>query len=859
MTGRPDAPYLPGWMNQGSGRLSSRANRRVGDRRRTDGLAVPPPAGTAFPMAARVVILSSLLLLALYTALAIERIEQPPDTRLPAPGALRSEAVLIAAHAETEASRLRLALAAGAQRLQRAPDRPLDAAEAALSLAGPGGRGAAVVSETGVVAVTGAERGLAWTGAAAAARASGRPAWLGPVGEPGLAYAVTRIHSGGGGLTLVLADNFARLLPDALPAAVATRDGALLAVRGPAAVHARSLRAAFGLTPAEALAIAHDGTERGRRLTGRSGAAAAADGTLLAVVATPHPAGAAMAGDLFWLLAPLAIGIALSLVVVRQARRTEEAQRAHQESERRFRLAVEGARCGVWEWRLDQDVAVLSDAAGVMFGRSGAGAVQGEEVIAAIAPEHRERVRQALAAAANFGVFDVSFRVPGPRGSTWIDARGKAFHPGDGGGVAIHGVALDVTEERHAQTRAQAAETRLRDAIESVSEAFVLWDRRGRLLMCNNAYRDIFQLEARLLKPGAAYDVIRAAAERAIRSWRFADEAGLRREVELTDGRWVHISERRTADGGLVITAADITALKRQEAQREANEEALRRAVVRLEESRADLADLAHKYEMEKIRAEDANRAKSEFLANMSHELRTPLNAINGFSEMMVNEMFGPLGDPRYREYARDILGSGEHLLALINDILDMAKIEAGKLVLHFERVHLEDLAEEALRLMRHRAEVAGLTIGLEIAPELPEVEVDYRAMKQVLLNLLSNALKFTPRGGRVSIRAALAPAADGGGDDDRVRIEVVDTGIGITREDLARLVQPFEQIESQGSKSTQGTGLGLALTKSLVEMHGGVFVLASEGPGAGACASFVIPVRRSGRDSRGGRSVAAA
>jgi two-component system cell cycle sensor histidine kinase PleC len=307
------------------------------------------------------------------------------------------------------------------------------------------------------------------------------------------------------------------------------------------------------------------------------------------------------------------------------------------------------------------------------------------------------------------------------------------------------------------------------------------------------------------------------------------------REAELSDGRWVQISERPTAEGGLVVTAADITALKAQERAHLAKEEELRRAVTSLERSQAQLAELARKYELEKIRAEGASQAKSEFLANMSHELRTPLNAINGFSEIMTSEMYGPLGDTRYRDYARDILSSGQHLLALINDILDMSKIEAGKMSLRLEPVSLEEIAEDALRLVRNRAETAGLTLHLDFV-RLPDVEADYRAVKQVLLNLLSNAIKFTPRGGRVSIRAQRW--------DERVRVSVQDTGIGISAEDLERLARPFEQVESQHSKTQQGTGLGLALTKALVEMHGGLLELESA-PGQGTTASFALPLRQ--------------
>jgi two-component system cell cycle sensor histidine kinase PleC len=843
--------------------LASRVNRRAGARRRSDGFEAVAPASGAFPVVVRILILSSLLLLAIYTALSVQRIERnAPDQR--SSRELQAEAQLLAARAETDAVRLRLSLVGAAQRLQRAPGQPLEAAETLVRMAAPGARAAAVVGEAGVLAATSSARDLAWTEAAAAAKASGKSIWMGPAGAnagAGVAYMAAQVQASRGRvLYVVAAVDFGRLVADPSAAAVvlATAEGQVLARKGEGmGAGVATLSAAVGLAPAEALTLAREGGVRPGAFPGgkaaRVAAASAPDAGLIAAAAVSSEAATGaersdLAGDLFSLLAPLAIGIMLTLVVLRQARKTNEAQKAMADTERKFRLAVEGARCGIWEWNLRDDVVIMSDVTGAMLGWGGAGAVRGEEVVARITPEHRDRVRQALRGAGSFGAFDVSFRVPGPHGSAWIDARGQAVgEPDENGYASILGVALDVTEERQAQDRAQAAETRLRDAIDSVSEAFVLWDRRGRLLMCNNAYREFFNLEPRLLKPGVSHDMVRSVADLSIKAAQpAASGAQGVREAELVDGRWVQISERRTAEGGLVITAADITAVKRQEAQRRANEEALQGAVDRLEESRGQLAELAHKYEMEKIRAEDANRAKSEFLANMSHELRTPLNAINGFSEMMTTEMYGKLGDPRYKEYAQDILSSGQHLLALINDILDMAKIEAGKLNLRFERVDLEDVTEDVVRLMRNRAETAGLTVSLELQPGLPEVEADYRAVKQVLLNLLSNALKFTPRGGQVKVRAELI-GDRGQPNADRVRVEVVDTGIGVSKEDLARLARPFEQIESQHSKTTQGSGLGLALTKSLIEMHQGRFELSSEGLGCGTVAGFTIPVKRKG------------
>jgi two-component system cell cycle sensor histidine kinase PleC len=540
-----------------------------------------------------------------------------------------------------------------------------------------------------------------------------------------------------------------------------------------------------------------------------------------------------------WFLIPIFAAFALGALLFLEIGRVERIQAESTDSEARFRMAVEAARCGIWEWDLANDRIYMSEVTATLFGWRG-GVFAGQEVLERVEDGHRDDMREALATAAIYGDFDVSFRVPPLAGArpVWIDFRGRGFGEAPEGGFGrIIGVALDVTEERLAQARAQAAENHLRDAIESTSGAFVLWDRNGRMMLCNKNFGSYFQLGEQLLKTGVGREQVERAAGRAVRQ-EFPAQGGRRgvREAELIDGRWVQISERPTTDGGLVVTAADITVLKTQEEARRIKEEELRRAVMNLEQSQEQLSELARKYEAEKIRAEGASQAKSEFLANMSHELRTPLNAINGFSEIMSGEMYGPLGDNRYRDYARDILSSGQHLLALINDILDMSKIEAGKLSLRFEAMPVDEIAEDALRLVRTRAEDAGLTVTLEFA-ELPDAEVDYRAIKQVLLNLLSNAVKFTPRGGRVTV---LGEVADG----DQVRISIQDTGIGISAQDLERLARPFEQVESQHAKTTQGTGLGLALTKSLVEMHGGQLVLTSA-PGQGTTAAFTLPLRQ--------------
>jgi two-component system cell cycle sensor histidine kinase PleC len=284
-------------------------------------------------------------------------------------------------------------------------------------------------------------------------------------------------------------------------------------------------------------------------------------------------------------------------------------------------------------------------------------------------------------------------------------------------------------------------------------------------------------------------------------------------EAQLEDGRWLHISERRTKDGGYVSVGTDITALKMHEEKLVDSEKRLMATVADVRASQQRLAELAEQYAAEKTRAEEANQAKSKFLANMSHELRTPLNAIIGFSEIMESGMFGPLGVEKYNEYCSDIRSSGEYLLDVINDILDMAKIEAGRIRLDFEELNLDTLLAEAIRFVSARAQDKQLELVTKISPHLA-LRADRRALKQIVLNLLSNAVKFTPAGGRITVRGR---AADG-----CIVLAIADSGIGIGKDALAKLGRPFEQVESQLTKSHHGSGLGLAIAKSLAELHGG-------------------------------------
>ena len=234
--------------------------------------------------------------------------------------------------------------------------------------------------------------------------------------------------------------------------------------------------------------------------------------------------------------------------------------------------------------------------------------------------------------------------------------------------------------------------------------------------------------------------------------------------------------------------------------------------------------------------AREANQAKSDFLANMSHELRTPLNAIIGFSEIVAGELFGSIG-ARYVEYARDIHASGIHLLSIIGDVLDLSKIEAGQRALSENMIDLYETGASSLRLVRGRAENARIRLVNDVPRDLPHVYADERAVKQMLLNLLSNAVKFTPEGGRVAVGAELQS-------DGSLAVSVDDTGIGIAPVNIPRALAPFSQVDSSLSRRYPGTGLGLPLVKSLIELHGGTLELESE-EGKGTLATIVFPAER--------------
>ncbi|MCO5063087.1 MAG: ATP-binding protein [Rhizobiaceae bacterium] len=530
-----------------------------------------------------------------------------------------------------------------------------------------------------------------------------------------------------------------------------------------------------------------------------------------------------------------------------QAARAQAADRIFVEAHQRIDLALVRGRCGLWDWDMARGRMYWSRSMYDMLGyRPRDGMLSFGDVDAIIHPEDADLFSQADAiVSGETNQIDQVFRMRHAEGRwVWMRARAQVVDPG---APELHliGIAVDVTEQRHLALRSQAVEERLHTAVERISESFVLWDAQGRLVMCNEKFKLDHCLSEDDVRPGTPRTTIEGRRSAYLSERRLANANGARGaasfERQLADGRWVQVNELKTDDGGVVSIGADITQLKQQQAKLTESE---RRQMATIHDlSIARRAANEHMHQLEELnricmreteRAEAASRAKSEFLANMSHELRTPLNAIIGFSEVMSAGHFGPLGNERYVEYATDIRLSGEYLLGVINDILDMSKIEAGQFAVEPEEIDLCPLIKETVRVIAIQAAAKSITVKTEIAPAMT-IFADKRAMKQIIINLLSNAVKFTGQGGEIVVKARKT--------DRALLLAIEDNGCGIPKSALRKLGRPFEQVQNQFSKNHTGSGLGLAISRSLAELHGGALKIRST-EGQGTIVSVRIPAK---------------
>jgi len=531
-----------------------------------------------------------------------------------------------------------------------------------------------------------------------------------------------------------------------------------------------------------------------------------------------------------------------------QAARAQTADRIYSEAHQRIDSALLRGRCGLWDWDMGRGRMFWSRSMYEMLGYEPTDTMLSfGEVNEIIHEEDGDLFALAKALAAReVDQIDQVFRMRHAAGHwVWVRARAQVIDP-KAQDVHLLGIAIDVTEQYHFAMQSEEADLRLRTAIESISESFVLWDADRKLVMCNTRFQEQSGLSPADIAQGTCRDEIEQRMAGFLSERRLANGYGRNGaatyERQLKDGRWLQVNELVTRDGGLVSVGADITQLKQHQEKLVDSERRLMATIHDLslarkaEEDRAvELVDLNRKYMRETERAEAANRAKSEFLANMSHELRTPLNAIIGFSELMQSALFGPLGSERYEEYVRDIQQSGTYLLGVINDILDMSKIEAGRFSIDREEIDLCPLMHETVRVISLQAAQKSITVDTRIADSIT-VNADRRAIKQIALNLLSNAVKFTGPGGKIAVRAKKTSKA--------VVLTIEDNGCGIAPDALKKLGKPFEQVENQFSKSHAGSGLGLAISRSLAHLHGGALKIRSS-KGVGTIVSVRIPIRK--------------
>ncbi len=530
-----------------------------------------------------------------------------------------------------------------------------------------------------------------------------------------------------------------------------------------------------------------------------------------------------------------------------QSTRANEADRIYAKTHQRLDTALMRGRCGLWDWDLASGRMFWSQSMFDILGMTSQGDLIGFGDVNRLVHPDDEDLRAVAQHLYDTGetMVDRMFRMRHADGR-WVWLRARAELVGEDEPHLI-GIAVDTTEQIRQAEQNRTADIRLRDAIETISEAFVLWDADNRLVMCNSKYQELYGLPDEAIRPSNHYDTVMATRRRPLVRAQIphgdgGDDGTRSYEALLDDGRWLQINERRTKDGGFVSVGTDITQIKRHEERLVDGERRLMATIADLRQSRHKLeqqaqqmVELAEKLAEEKDRAEEASRTKSAFLANISHELRTPLNAIIGFSEIMQSAMFGALGSPKYEEYCRDINDSGIYLLGVINDVLDMSRLEAGRMPLSIEIIDLSKLVEESIRVVTAQSQNQRIRLTTAIQKGL-EIEGDRRSIKQILLNLLSNAVKFTPEGGQISVRAKRV--------GERIAISIQDSGFGIPKDAIAKLGRPFEQVQNQFTKNHKGSGLGLAITRSLTNLHGGTIRIQSR-EGHGTIVAIRLPIRQ--------------
>ncbi len=439
-------------------------------------------------------------------------------------------------------------------------------------------------------------------------------------------------------------------------------------------------------------------------------------------------------------------------------------------------------------------------------------------------PQRREELKRLLTANGRIADFESEAYRHKTRERIWITEHAWLVRDAEGNPLYYEGTLQDITERKRAEAAVQLSEERFRDYAETASDWF--WE-------TGPDHRFTHITSSDRLNPRRSQEMIgqrrldvAAATPEEAEHWRL--------HMRVLEARQPYrdFVYRMIGDDGSMQYISTSGKPIFDEAGRFTGYRGSARVVTESILAEAKLRDA-------KSAAEAASAAKSAFLATMSHELRTPLNAIIGFAELMMNQTVGPIPS-RYVEYSANIAESGKHLLQLVNDVLDMSKILAGHMTLEEERVTLADICRRHMGMMSAKAERAGITQTLAVAPDLPPIQVDPIRLGQILFNLISNAIKFTLRGGRVEVSAGLEP-------DGRIAIAVADTGIGMSEDEIAMALEPFRQVDATRTRRFEGTGLGLPISKSLAELHGGELRIDSA-KGSGTTVKVLLPASRAVR-----------
>ena len=518
-------------------------------------------------------------------------------------------------------------------------------------------------------------------------------------------------------------------------------------------------------------------------------------------------------------LAVLAGGFGVLVRNLERRHKSEgEREAALRESERRFQDFAESASDWMWEMDSDFRFTYFSNVEAEPHLLDLIGRTRWE--IAGADPEKDEPWRshkKVLEAREPFRNFTNWYRVT-ENDERYVDVSGKPIFAENGAFIGYRGTAHDVTEQKRTEKHLEAAEVLFKAILDNAPAIIAIRDRQGRYELVNKTYEKIYGVRNEDIKGKSVYDIFaRDHADIILSMERRVFETGApvieeQPSAPIGEEEGTLLSVRfpiPNANGEIDrvgTIATDISARKQVE-------EALRLA---------------------KEDAEYANRVKSEFLAKMSHELRTPLNAIIGFAQTMGQEIFGALGSSRYRQYSEDIVMSGEHLLSLISDLLDISRIESGEYSLHVDRANVAEILRDAVVLVDRMLTAKGHDLILEIPSDLPDLNVDIRSLRQVLVNVLSNAIKFTDAAGEVRVAAETAGA-------NEILITVKDSGIGIEAEELDKILTPFYQGDRTRRAAETGTGLGLTIVDALVGMNGGRMRVESQ-PGSGTEVKLYLP-----------------